>query len=705
MFSNRSRLAVTPFLLLWLAAAAPQLIAQASDAHQLLSVTYPERGTVKMDMEATPRLPDARGDVKVQRRDAMSQVEIKMDRMRPASLFGGDYVIYVAWAVSPEGQVHNLGPVKVSGSKARLQSRTPLTAFGVIVTAEPHFLVRSPSRYVVAQNGRPGRRAEEVRMARIEYQGTEGLYQASRDSLVGLPEMRGEVQTDIMEARVALLLAERAGAPEAAAREYEAARLALEKAEQAVESDLGDRDQERLSREAIRLAAAAQHLAEDHLIGQAMEAQRRTQEDQVRTEEEAVRADQPAAPEPLTEPAPRTDLGETEPAAAPEADRRDDQTEGAAPALPPDPDRDTREDREARTLADPHEPDREALQREAEQQRLLRQAEERVREAERYAREAEAHARQAEERANQAAASEAETVQRDADQARAEADRARQELERAQDQAEQAQNEAERARRDVQRLQQQLEEERRARQTAESQVETARQEAGRTQAETERALRQAEQARLEAERARREAEEMRRQTMQARDEALRLREQAEQSQREAEQMRRQAEEARQQAQQAQQQARQAQAERERARQELRDALSRIVEIRESAEGLILNLPGISFEFGSAQLTPEARETLSKVAGVLQVTAGYQISVEGHTDSIGSRDVNLEISEKRAENVRGYLVERGLTEERIVSVEGLGPDRPVADNETAEGRRQNRRVEIVLHEAEGPLPAE
>jgi outer membrane protein OmpA-like peptidoglycan-associated protein len=699
VFSLRVRFSIAPILLMWLTAAVPRLFGQAGGAvpdqpsvtHQLLAVTYPERGTVTMDMEGTPRLPDARGDVKVQRRDAMSRVEIRMDRMRPASLFGGDYVIYVAWAVSPEGQASNLGPLNVSGSKARLRSKTPLTAFGVLVTAEPHFLVQSPSRFVVAQNGRPGRRAEDVRMARIEYQGTDGQYQATRDSLVGLPEVRGEVQTDIMEARAALLLAERAGAPEFAASDYQAARLALEKAEQEIKNRPRDRDRERLSREAVRLAAAAHLRAEEQRIRLALTAPQRSPQEELRMEtgeEEAVRAEQPASPEPLTAPTPQADLDEADP-----------------PPPAPDMEREAREDHMGETSATPPQPDREALQREAEQQQLLRQAEERVREAERFAREAEVHARQAEDRARQAAASEAETVRRDADQAQAEADRARRELELAQGEAEQARGDAERARQHVEQLQRSLDEERLARQTAESQVETARQEAGRIQAETERVLRQAEQTRVEAERSQREAEEMRQQAAQARDEALRMREQAEQWQREAEDMRQQAEAARQQAEQAQQQAQQAQAERERVRQELRDALSRIVEIRESAEGLILNLPGISFEFGSATLTTDARESLSKVAGILQVTEGYQISIEGHTDSIGSPEINQELSQQRAQNVREYLIERGLSPERIVSVEGLGPDRPVADNQTAEGRQQNRRVEIVLQEAEPAAVAE
>jgi outer membrane protein OmpA-like peptidoglycan-associated protein len=705
MFERSTRLAIAPILLLWLAAGSSQLTAQgsprqeqpgpldqASHTHQLLAVGYPERGTVRMDIEATPRLPDARGDVRVQRRDAMSRVDIRMNRMRPASMFGGDYVVYVAWAVSPEGYIQSLGPLQVSGSRAQLRSKTPLTAFGVVVTAEPHFLVRSPSRMIVAQNGRPGRGAEEVRMARIEYYGTEGLYQATRETLIDLPEMRGEVQTDIMEARMALLLAERAGAPDHAAREYEAARVALGKAERAIETDLRDRHMERLSREAIRLAVIARQRAEDQQVRLALDARQRHLEEQARLEREQE-TDQPALP---------VDRNETEPA---EADRREDQAEEIAPPPPPEADPDTREDREAQPLTDPHEPDREALEREAEQRRLLREAEERVLEAERYARQAEAHARQAEERARQAAASEAEMFQREADQARAEADRARRQLEQAQSEAQQAREEARQARQDVEELQRRLDQEQRARRAAESQVETAHQQAERIQAETERALREAEQARLEAERARREAEEMRQQAMQARDEALRMRQQAEQAQQEAEEMRLQAEQARQQAEQAQQQAELAQAERERARQELRDALSRIVEIRETAEGLILNLPGISFQFGSAELTPEARESLSKVAGVLQITEGYRISIEGHTDSIGSREVNLELSEQRAENVKEFLVERGLPADAIVSLEGFGPDRPVADNETPEGRQQNRRVEIVLHEADRPLAAE
>lgn len=104
------------------------------------------------------------------------------------------------------------------------------------------------------------------------------------------------------------------------------------------------------------------------------------------------------------------------------------------------------------------------------------------------------------------------------------------------------------------------------------------------------------------------------------------------------------------------------------------------------------LEGVTFETASATLTPEARVVLVAVAQSLVANPDVRVRVNGHTDSTGSRDYNLVLSQARADAVARYLVERGVAADRLES-RGFGPDEPVATNDTPDGRRQNRRVEL------------
>ena len=104
------------------------------------------------------------------------------------------------------------------------------------------------------------------------------------------------------------------------------------------------------------------------------------------------------------------------------------------------------------------------------------------------------------------------------------------------------------------------------------------------------------------------------------------------------------------------------------------------------------LEGVTFETGSDQLTAGAREVLDRVAQSLVANTDIRVRVTGHTDATGSRALNTELSQDRAESVMRYLVERGVASARL-EARGYGPDRPVASNDTAEGRGMNRRVEL------------
>lgn len=137
-----------------------------------------------------------------------------------------------------------------------------------------------------------------------------------------------------------------------------------------------------------------------------------------------------------------------------------------------------------------------------------------------------------------------------------------------------------------------------------------------------------------------------------------------------------------------------------ARQRLYISLSEILETRQEARGLIVNLSDVLFDFNQATLKPDAREKLSKLAGILLAYPGaYRIQIEGHTDSVGSQDYNQKLSEDRAEAVHAYLIGVALSADSMVGVRGFGKIRPVATNDTPEGRQTNRRVEIVISDIE------
>lgn len=110
--------------------------------------------------------------------------------------------------------------------------------------------------------------------------------------------------------------------------------------------------------------------------------------------------------------------------------------------------------------------------------------------------------------------------------------------------------------------------------------------------------------------------------------------------------------------------------------------------------VLLRLENVNFEFNKARITPESEQVLDQAVQMLGANPNITVSVDGHTDSIGSERYNLRLSQRRAEAVRDYLVSRGISAGRLAPV-GKGESAPIASNKTAEGRSQNRRVEFVV----------
>jgi len=230
---------------------------------------------------------------------------------------------------------------------------------------------------------------------------------------------------------------------------------------------------------------------------------------------------------------------------------------------------------------------------------------------------------------------------------------------------------------------------------------------------------------LEANRARKAAEEAKRSAA----EALALRKRALSEAAEAEKMRVMAqaasEQAREQQRQAENAAKSAQSEAEKAkmlamaetrkaaqaraeaeaakaeRDSLRNRLSEL-EAKQTERGLLITLGDVLFEFNKSELKPGAARNLQPLIEALADRPEQLVIIEGHTDSIGSHAYNMALSEDRADAVASYLEEHGIDSARITA-KGLGPDFPVADNDTNSGRQQNRRVEVILPNP-APVPS-
>ncbi|MHB8734967.1 MAG: OmpA family protein [Terriglobales bacterium] len=139
---------------------------------------------------------------------------------------------------------------------------------------------------------------------------------------------------------------------------------------------------------------------------------------------------------------------------------------------------------------------------------------------------------------------------------------------------------------------------------------------------------------------------------------------------------------------------QAEAEKTALRARLLQQLNLILETRDTARGLIVNMSDVLFDSGKYTLRPAAREKLAKISGVLLTYPGLKLAVEGHTDSVGTDLLNQELSQKRADTVRAYLIAQGIAPDGITS-QGFGKANPVASNDTAAGRQLNRRVELII----------
>ena len=139
---------------------------------------------------------------------------------------------------------------------------------------------------------------------------------------------------------------------------------------------------------------------------------------------------------------------------------------------------------------------------------------------------------------------------------------------------------------------------------------------------------------------------------------------------------------------------QAVTDREELRAKLLQQFNLILETRDTARGLVVNMSDVLFDSGKYTLRPLAREKLAKISGIVLAYPSLKLAVEGNTDSVGTEEFNQKLSEERAQGVRTYLTQQGVPESSTTAA-GFGKTRPIATNDTSEGRQQNRRVELIV----------
>lgn len=255
------RIAVVATLIFALSGVAYAQSSGGDTKRRTIAITYPSRNKHKIYLAGTTRTPRFQAEGQVQTVRGQKQVELDFENLVAAYYLGADYTTYVLWAITPEGHVENMGELRFTGSKGKIRATTRFDTFALMLTAEPHFAVSKPSRLVVLENV-PPRGPVAVQTAEIFFTGDSGRYYTDDK----LPELTtkdyAKQPLELIGARRAVEIAERAGADRFARSDLATAKLTLEAAEQNYLA--GERaNSELLGRKAIREAERARALAEE----------------------------------------------------------------------------------------------------------------------------------------------------------------------------------------------------------------------------------------------------------------------------------------------------------------------------------------------------------------------------------------------------------------------------------------------------------
>jgi outer membrane protein OmpA-like peptidoglycan-associated protein len=549
------------------------------------AISYQHRsGATKIDFRGTALMPNAHGEAKVESKKGYIEIEVEFRNMTEATQFGGEYLTYVLWAVTPEGRTSNLGEILRGGgvsSSGKLDVTTELQAFGLIVTAEPYFAVSRPSDVVVMENVVRADTKGKIELIDAKY---ELLQRGQYEHLANVLDLKinSNMPLELYEARNAVNIARKSGADRFATDTFEKAESNLKQSEAYRARNAGSKPVTMTARQAVQIAEDSRAIAV-----------KRQDDDLLAAERQAGAAREARAEDATARAKNATTVAENATANA--------QFETARVA------------READTAR---------LRAQSEADRLKRDNDNKTQaslvEADRLKRENDLRASTAQSTAdrlkqdNDAKAAAAET----------EADRLRRENDL---RASTAQSTADRLKQDN----------------------DAKMAAAQTEADRLRRDNDAQKANAQSELDRIAGEK-----------------------------------------------RQLETDKTELRSQLLLQFNTILQTRDTARGLIVNMSDVLFDTAKFSLRPEAREKLAKVAGIVSGHPGLRLDVEGHTDNVGGDDYNQQLSEQRGSAVRDYLTQQGM-QPNSVSTKGFGKTQPVASNETASGRQQNRRVELVI----------
>lgn len=556
------------------------------------------RGSTKIDFEGTALMPGTSGVAEVQSKSGAMKIEAEFKGLDKPTTFGTEYLTYVMWAISPEGQPANLGEVLVGGDRSsKLTVTTNLQSFALVVTAEPYYAVRRPSNVVIAENViRPDTvGTSETVDAKYELIDRGGYIPTGYhfDPVV----LNLKLPLEFFEARNAVRIAKSAGADTYATPSYKKAEQQMKQADDmAINHHMNRRALIAASREVVQTADDSREIAVKRIDADRVDADKNR---------EAAK------------------LADARSASMNEMHARKEAESANA-------------DAQARSITDMH------ARIEAESANTDAQAKSASDMQGRMAAEAANADAQERSRNEMRARKEAELATADA-QAKSNSDvQGRMAAESAIADANRGRDDADKATSEAQRLQHNA------------------------QADSDRDRNvaiDANQATAEAQRAQKNAEEA-----SGRDRLA--------------------------AASSDQQLKQAVQEKEELRAKLLKQFNVIFVTRDTARGLIVSLSDVLFDTGKSTLRPEAREKLAKISGIVLAYPDLRLAIEGNTDSVGSDSKNQVLSEQRANSVLDYMVKQNIPATSMTS-KGFGKLQPVASNDTADGRQQNRRVEMVV----------
>jgi outer membrane protein OmpA-like peptidoglycan-associated protein len=232
-----------------------------------IAITY-YKDPVTVQFAGTTLRPNAKGEAAVERwrKRNESEIDLTIENMIPAFNFGGDYTTYVLWAITPAGQVDNLGEFRLSGGSARLKAATPHQTFAMIITAEPHYLVKLPSRMVVLENLAPTSKNVSVQASEVYFTGDSGAFY--KDVTVPTLAERDYNKTpmELLQARRAVQIARLADAERHDPNDYNQAVNLLSQAEEAHRRGANVHEIGRMSRDSISIAERAREISEERAV-------------------------------------------------------------------------------------------------------------------------------------------------------------------------------------------------------------------------------------------------------------------------------------------------------------------------------------------------------------------------------------------------------------------------------------------------------